>query len=64
MIFLAAGAFAAATCARARITLETQEASVGSAYKGVMRVPHGCEPREPTALGSDRGAAYCAADHR
>jgi uncharacterized protein YcnI len=29
--------------ALAHATLETQQAPVGSTYKGVMRVPHGCE---------------------
>ncbi|KQZ33324.1 hypothetical protein ASD50_00570 [Mesorhizobium sp. Root552] len=29
--------------ASAHITLETQEAAVGSTYKAVLRVPHGCE---------------------
>jgi uncharacterized protein YcnI len=27
----------------AHVTLETQEAHVGSTYKAVLRVPHGCE---------------------
>ncbi|WP_170327105.1 YcnI family copper-binding membrane protein [Ruegeria arenilitoris] len=31
------------TCALAHATLETQEAEVGSFYKGVMRVGHGCD---------------------
>lgn len=29
--------------ARAHITLENQEAKVGASYKGVLKVPHGCE---------------------
>jgi uncharacterized protein YcnI len=29
--------------ALAHVTLETQEAPVGSTYKAVLRVPHGCE---------------------
>jgi uncharacterized protein YcnI len=32
-----------ATMALAHSTLETQQAAVGSTYKGVMRVPHGCD---------------------
>lgn len=40
---LIAVAFAAvATAAQAHITLETAEAPVGSTYKAVLRVPHGC----------------------
>jgi len=31
------------TCALAHATLEQQEAEVGTFYKGVMRVGHGCE---------------------
>lgn len=29
-------------CASAHITLETREAAVGSYYKAILRVPHGC----------------------
>ena len=32
-----------APAAFAHATLETQEAPVNSTYKGVMRVPHGCQ---------------------
>ncbi|HEY4192949.1 MAG TPA: DUF1775 domain-containing protein, partial [Mesorhizobium sp.] len=34
----------------AHITLETQEAAVGSTYKAVLRVPHGCEGKATTAV--------------
>jgi uncharacterized protein YcnI len=34
---------AATTPAFAHVTLEVQEAPVGSTYKAVLRVPHGCE---------------------
>ena len=34
---------ASATAAFAHITLEAQEAKVGSTYKAVLRVPHGCD---------------------
>ena len=39
------GALAVAfvTPAVAHVTLESQEAKVGGAYKAVLRVPHGCE---------------------
>ena len=39
----AAGALAGVTIAFAHITLENQQAAVGSSYKAVLRVPHGCE---------------------
>lgn len=49
---LSVGAFLAigAGAASAHITLETQEASVGSTYKAVLRVPHGCEGKATTAV--------------
>lgn len=34
----------------AHITLETGEAHVGSAYKAVLRVPHGCEGKPTIAV--------------
>lgn len=34
----------------AHITLETQEAAVGSTYKAVLRVPHGCEGKATTGV--------------
>ena len=40
----AAAVLAASTAAAgAHVSLETQEAAVGSTYKAVFRVPHGCE---------------------
>jgi uncharacterized protein YcnI len=43
-MFGAAGALCLlATAVFAHITLETQQASVGSTYRAVMRVGHGCE---------------------
>ena len=54
---------AAATAAQAHITLETAEAPVGSTYKAVLRVPHGCageaDPQAPgkAPRGRDRGQA-------
>ncbi|MER8382692.1 YcnI family protein [Mesorhizobium sp. M0815] len=38
------------SAAFAHITLETPEAAVGSTYKAVLRVPHGCEGKAMTAL--------------
>lgn len=49
---LAAGVLCAlgTNAAHAHITLETQEAAVGSTYKAVLRVPHGCEGKATTAV--------------
>jgi uncharacterized protein YcnI len=41
-VFLAAAALLAATSANAHVTLEKREAAVGSYYKAVFAVPHGC----------------------
>jgi uncharacterized protein YcnI len=38
------------SAAFAHITLETQEAPVGSTYKAVLRVPHGCEGKATIAV--------------
>jgi len=46
----AAGALVAVSCASAHVTLETQQAPVGASYKGVMRVPHGCEGSATTSI--------------
>ncbi|ESZ34411.1 hypothetical protein X732_26040 [Mesorhizobium sp. L2C066B000] len=45
------------SAALAHITLETKEAAVGSTYKAVLRVPHGCEgkARLPCACRSRKG---------
>ena len=49
---LVIGALVAAvvTPASAHITLESTEAKVGSTYKAVLRVPHGCEKAATTAV--------------
>ncbi|MEI8697129.1 MAG: DUF1775 domain-containing protein [Mesorhizobium sp.] len=49
---LSAGAFLVlgTSAAFAHITLETQEAAVGSTYKAVLRVPHGCDGKATTAV--------------
>lgn len=44
LLFLGTGA------AFAHITLETQEAPVGSTYKAILRVPHGCDGKATTAV--------------
>ncbi len=38
------------SAAFAHVTLETQEAPVGSTYKAVLRVPHGCDGKATIAL--------------
>src|ERR1700719_3601898 len=45
-----AGALAGATIAFAHITLENQQAPVGSSYKAVLRVPHGCNGSATVAV--------------
>jgi uncharacterized protein YcnI len=47
---VAAGLVAAASPAFAHITLEVGEAPVGSTYKAVLRVPHGCAGSATTAI--------------
>ena len=47
----AAGCLVLGTSAAfAHITLETQEAAVGSTYKAVLRVPHGCDGKATIAV--------------
>jgi len=46
----AAGALVCASIASAHITLENQQAPVGSSYKAVLRVPHGCNGSATVAL--------------
>src|ERR1044072_5216150 len=49
---LAVGALAIACVApaTAHVTLESQEAKIGAAYKAVLRVPHGCDGTATTAI--------------
>lgn len=48
---LSAGALVLGTgSAFAHVTFETQEAAVGSTYKAVLRVPHGCDGKATTAV--------------
>lgn len=42
-LLAAALAALAASPALAHVTLETQQAAIGSTYKAVLRVPHGCK---------------------
>jgi uncharacterized protein YcnI len=46
----AAGGFEFMSVAFAHVTLEARQAAVGSAYKAVLRVPHGCDGSPTTAL--------------
>jgi periplasmic copper chaperone A len=45
-----AGAYGFGSTADAHVTLETNQAAVGAAYKAVLRVPHGCDGSPTTAL--------------
>jgi uncharacterized protein YcnI len=38
------------SAASAHITLQTREAPIGSSYKAVLRVPHGCDGSATTAI--------------
>ncbi len=50
-VIVAGTAFLFATgSACAHVSLETAEAPVGSSYKAVFRVPHGCEGKPTTAV--------------
>jgi len=49
-IITAAVVISGATAAFAHVTLETQEAKVGSTYKAVLRVPHGCDGKATKAV--------------
>src|SRR5258707_52234 len=46
----AAGALLGSSIASAHITLENQQAPVGSSYKAVPRVPHGCNGSATVAV--------------
>lgn len=50
MLITAAALAATGGTAFAHITLETGEAAVGSSYKAVLRVPHGCAGKPTTAV--------------
>jgi uncharacterized protein YcnI len=50
LVISAAGTLAVVSLAHAHITLETREAPIGAGYKGVMRVPHGCDGSATTAV--------------
>ena len=49
-LMLAAAAAAVASPAFAHATLEKGEAALGSTYKAVFRVPHGCEGKPTTVV--------------
>jgi uncharacterized protein YcnI len=50
-----------AGAASAHITLETGEAPVGSAYKAVLRVPHGCDGKATVAVRVQMPEGFIAA---
>jgi uncharacterized protein YcnI len=50
LLTCAAALFLTTGTALAHVTLETGEAAVGSTYKAVLRVPHGCEGKATTAV--------------
>ncbi len=46
----AAGVVLGVSIAAAHVTLETRQAAIGSGYKAVLRVPHGCDGSATTAI--------------
>ena len=50
LVLGAAGVVAFVCAASAHVTLERQEASVGTPYKAVLRVPHGCDGKATRAI--------------
>lgn len=50
ILSVAALAALTATPALAHVTLETPQAAVGSTYKAVLRVPHGCDGKATVAI--------------
>jgi len=50
LVIGAAGALLGISAASAHITLEHQEAHVGSSYKAILRVPHGCDGSPTTGI--------------
>jgi uncharacterized protein YcnI len=57
----AAALLVSAIGASAHITLETQQAPVGSAYKAVLRVPHGCDGKATVAVRVKMPEGFIAA---
>lgn len=49
-LLLGVAAAAISTVALAHITLETRQAPLGSTYKAILRVPHGCEGSATTSI--------------
>jgi periplasmic copper chaperone A len=49
-LFAASALALVATGAHAHVTLENQQATIGSTYKAVLRVPHGCEGSPTIAI--------------
>jgi uncharacterized protein YcnI len=49
-LLCAAGALMLSSPAPAHVTLEQKEATIGAAYKAVLRVPHGCDGSATVAL--------------
>jgi len=50
LLVCAAALLATTVTASAHVTLETQDAAVGSTYKAVLRVPHGCDGKATVAM--------------
>jgi uncharacterized protein YcnI len=60
LILSAACVLVGVSAANAHVTLETQEAKVGSTYKAVFRVPHGCEGKATNTVRVQIPEGYIA----
>ncbi|MBN9242168.1 MAG: YcnI family protein [Mesorhizobium sp.] len=60
-LICAAALLATTGTALAHVTLETPEAAVGSAYKAVLRVPHGCDGKATVAIRIKMPEGFIAA---
>jgi uncharacterized protein YcnI len=50
LLFVVGALAVGVTPAAAHVTLESQEAKVNAPYKGILRVPHGCEKTTTTSV--------------
>ena len=52
-VALSAALILAATQSFAHATLETREAMIGAPYKGILRIPHGCDKQATNTVQID-----------
>ncbi len=51
-LIIAAVAVFATGVAHAHVSLENAQAAVGTTYKAILRIPHGCDGKPRTEFGS------------